>query len=69
MKVYTLTLVRYDYDTFESLEDVGSDLQKLIDEREKECLPVLSYEDTFDHRNIPGDQEGDNHYYYQEWDV
>ena len=69
MKVYTLTLVSYDYHEFESIEDVGSDLQALVDGREKPLLPVLKYEDTFDHRNIPGDQDGENHYYYQEWDV
>lgn len=69
MKVFTLTLVSYDYHEFESLEDVGSDLQKLTEEREHSDLPVLTYEDTFDHRNIPGNQDGPNHYYWKEWDV
>lgn len=71
MKVYTLTSVHCDWDTFETLEAVGSNLQALIDNRCLQHLPVFSNEDVEheDFETPEEDNQGFSHYYYQEWDV
>lgn len=69
MQVYTLTLVRFDYDRFDDLENVGTNLEKLIEERAHPELPVYSHDkDTYEFIDW-GEEEGGRGYIWQEWEV
>jgi len=71
MKIYTLISMCLDYHSLETLESVGSDLQKLITDRRFQHLPVFSSDEVEreDFETPDEDNMGCSHYYYQEWDV
>lgn len=66
MKIYTLIEVSYDWYSFEDVESVGVNLQKLIDNRTHKTRDVFS---EIEYLDEDFDADGNTHYYWKEWEV